>query len=208
VFPFPLGDGTALRLYEERDTDELYAVVDANRVYLSRWLPWPPGQTRADTLEFIRRSRRQLNDNQGFQVAIVECGAIVGGIGFHRIDWERRATTIGYWIAEGSQGRGTVTRAAACLIDHAFDVWELERIEIRAAPDNRRSRAIPERLGFHQERVIPNAERLADRIVDHVVYALHTDEYSAANPGAVPTRRPSPEGHRGQLHQRPGDRRA
>ena len=170
-----LGDGTALRLYEERDTDELYAVVDANRVYLSRWLPWPPAQTRADTLEFIRRSRRQLNDNQGFQAAIVERGAIVGGIGFHRIDWERRATTIGYWIAENSQGRGTVTRAAARLIDHAFDVWELERIEIRAAPENRRSRAIPERLGFHQERVIMNAERLPNGIVDHVVYVLLRD---------------------------------
>lgn len=115
--------------------------------------------------------------NQGFQAAILERGAIVGGIGFHRIDWEQRATTIGYWIAEDFQGRGTVTRAAARLIDHALDVWELERIEIRGAPVNRRSRAIPERLGFHQERVIPNAEQLPYRIVDHVVYVLLSDQW-------------------------------
>ncbi|MBV8952582.1 MAG: GNAT family N-acetyltransferase [Solirubrobacterales bacterium] len=79
--------------------------------------------------------------------------------------------------AEDFQGRGTVTRAAARLIDHASDVWELERIEIRGAPVNRRSRAIPERLGFHQERVIPNAEQLPYRIVDHVVYVLLSDQW-------------------------------
>ncbi|MBV9916894.1 MAG: hypothetical protein JO153_10380 [Solirubrobacterales bacterium] len=37
--------------------------------------------------------------------------------------------------------------------------------------------AIPDRLGFHQERVIPNAEQLPYRIVDHVVYVLLSDQW-------------------------------
>ncbi|MBV9916893.1 MAG: hypothetical protein JO153_10375, partial [Solirubrobacterales bacterium] len=40
---------------------------------------------------------------QGFQAAILERGAIVGGIGFRRIDWEQRATTIGYWMPRTSR---------------------------------------------------------------------------------------------------------
>jgi ribosomal-protein-serine acetyltransferase len=105
-------------------------------------------------------------------MAIVEDGAIVGTIGFHRIDWENRATSIGYWIARSAQGRGTVTLAVRALVDHAFTSWGLHRIEIRAATANRRSRAIPERLGFCQEGTLREAGRVGERYHDLVVYAM------------------------------------
>jgi hypothetical protein len=54
VLSFQLNDRRCLRLLEEADADELYAVVGANRGYLAEWMPWAAGQTLADTLEFIR----------------------------------------------------------------------------------------------------------------------------------------------------------
>lgn len=174
-----LGEGRWLRLFEERDADELYAVVDANRDYLSRWMPWSAAQTREATLEFIRASRRQLAENQGVQLAIIDSDRIVGTIGYHRLDWQSGLTSLGYWIAEHAQGRGTVTAAAAALVDHAFDVWNFNRIEIRAGIENRRSRAIPERLGFREEGVQRQAERINGRWIDHVVYAVLADDWRA-----------------------------
>lgn len=168
----PLGDGEWLRLFEEADADELHALVVANRDYLSRWMPWAPGQTPEATLGFIRASRRQLADNRGLQLAIVKRGAIVGVCGYHAIDWASRSTTIGYWIAETAQGSGTVTRAAEALTDHAFLIWKLNRVEVHAGVENRRSRAIPERLGFVREGVRRQAELVGQRYVDHVVYAM------------------------------------
>jgi hypothetical protein len=50
--------------------------------------------------------------------------------------------------------------------------WDLNRVEIHAATENRRSRAIPERLGFRQEGVLRDYERVGDRYVDIVVYSL------------------------------------
>ena len=100
-------------------------MVSANRGYLAEWMPWAAGQTLEGTLEFIRSSRKQLADNQGLQTAIVDDGRIVGVLGFHRMDWENRSTSIGYWIAESSQGRGTVTQAVRALADHAFRTWKL-----------------------------------------------------------------------------------
>jgi ribosomal-protein-serine acetyltransferase len=172
VLRFSLDERRWLRLLEEADAESLYAVVDANRSYLARWMPWAAGQTRKNTLEFIRRSRRELADNRGLQMAIVEDGDLVGVIGYHQIDWENRSTSVGYWIAEASQGQGVISRAVHALTEYAFDSCRLNRVEIRAAVDNARSRAIPRRLGFKQEGVLREAERVGDRFVDHAVYAM------------------------------------
>lgn len=178
---FSLNGQTHLRLLEESDADELYAVIAANRAYLSRWMPWAPNQTLDGTLAFIRTSRRQLADNQGFQTAVIQADGIVGVLGFHQIDWQNRSTTIGYWIAEAAQGRGTITRAVAALVTHAFQVWRLNRVEIRAAVDNERSRAIPRRLGFVEEGVLRQSELVGDRFVDHVVYSVLAREWSGSS---------------------------
>lgn len=178
VLSFGIDQRCFLRLLEEADADELYAVVDDNREYLARWMPWATNQTLETTLEFIRNSRKQLGDNQGFQVAIVDDGRIVGVLGFHRVDWGNRSTSIGYWIAESYQGRGIVTQAVRALTDYAFSTWQLNRVEIRAGTGNERSRAIATRLGFKEEGVLREAERVGDRYVDHVVHAMLAAEWS------------------------------
>jgi ribosomal-protein-serine acetyltransferase len=166
-----LADGRWLRFLEKPDASELYAVIEANREHLARWMPWAAGQTLADTLAFIQRTREQVTNNNGFQTAVIEDDRIVGMVGFHGVSWDHRSTSIGYWLAQSAQGRGTMTCAVKALVDHAFKVWGLHRVEIRAAVDNTRSRAIPERLGFIQDGVLRAAERIGDRYADQVVYA-------------------------------------
>jgi ribosomal-protein-serine acetyltransferase len=95
------------------------------------------------------------------------------------VDWRNSAGSIGYWLAADAQGRGLMTRAVAACLDHAFAAWDLHRIEIRAAPDNARSRAVPERLGFVQEGILREAERHADRFGDLVVYAMLAADWRA-----------------------------
>ena len=171
--------GWRLRLLEESDAEELYALVDANRDHLARWLPWAAGQTLEGTATFIRATRRQLANDDGFQSAIVEDGRIIGMVGFHSVSWQQRSTSIGYWLAESAQGRGIMTHSVRALTDHALTVWRLNRVEIRAAVDNTRSRSIPERLGFRPEGVLTRAERVGERYVDHVVYAILAGEWRA-----------------------------
>jgi ribosomal-protein-serine acetyltransferase len=167
-----LPNGCYLRLLEEADAEELYALVDSNRAYLARWLPWANETRRPDVLDFIRTTRRQLADNNGLQMAIVGDGEIIGVAGFHAIDWQNHSTSIGYWLAEARQGRGTMTEAVRALTDHAFAAWKLNRVEIRVAVENIRSRAIPTRLGFTEEGLLRQAERLGERFEDLVVYSM------------------------------------
>ena len=69
-----------------------------------------------------------------------------------------------------------MTRAVSVLTDHAFDELELNRVEIQVAEDNGRSRAIPERLGFRQEGVLRDYERVGERYLDIAVYARLSGE--------------------------------
>jgi ribosomal-protein-serine acetyltransferase len=169
-----LPGGEHLRLLEESDADELFALTVANRAHLEPWMPWIAlTRTPDDTLQFIRATRRQLAEDDGTQLVIVGAdGAIAGVVGFHRINWANRATSIGYWLAADRQGRGLMTAAVRALVDYAFDERGLHRIEIAAAVDNARSRAVPERLGFRAEGIQRGAERHGERYVDLVVYAL------------------------------------
>jgi ribosomal-protein-serine acetyltransferase len=177
VLTHDLPRGARLRLPEEADVPALHAVVEANREHLARFLPWAATQTADAALDWVRAARQRVADNRGLELIIEDGGAIVGAAGTADVSWRDRSVALGYWLAEDAQGRGTMTAAVRAFVDHAFGAWELNRVEIRAAPENARSRAIPERLGFTAEGTLRQVERIGDRYVDHVVYGMLAAEW-------------------------------
>jgi ribosomal-protein-serine acetyltransferase len=166
-------DEVELQTVTEGDAVELFALTDRNREYLRRWLPWVDGtRSVADTRAFIERSLEQVRREQGFQCCIRFRGELVGVIGFVYVDEANGRAEIGYWISEAVQGRGIMTRAVGALVRFAFESLGLNRVEIRADVDNRRSRAIPERLGFVQEAVLREGAITSGRYIDLAMYAL------------------------------------
>lgn len=173
----PRLDSLGVRPLEAADAPELYALIEANREHLARWMPWAAGQDLAGTERFIAEAEEQLARDDGFQARIAPAGEIVGVAGFHSVDRVNRNTSIGYWLAEPAQGRGTMTTVVRALLDHAFREWDLHRVEIHCAPENRRSRAIPERLGFREEARLRETEQVGGRYLDSIVYGLLEGEW-------------------------------
>ena len=173
-------EGLFLKSLELREAEELLLVVDANRPYLRNWLPWLDLTRDIDEMiVFVDSTVRQLTSNLGFQTAIWHNGQIVGIIGYHHLEWANRSTCIGYWLDERYQGRGIMTKACRALVEYAFEEWKLNRVEIRCAEGNLKSRGIPERLGFKAEGLLREAEWLYDHYVDHVVYGMLAKEWPA-----------------------------
>lgn len=175
---FDLSGSVHLRPLEDEDADELYDLIAANRRYLGRWMPWAPDQTREGTLNFIRDTRRKAEASEGLELGLFDGGALVGMAGLHVAEPDNHGARVGYWLAEDRQGRGLVTGAVAVLVSHAFEEWALNRVEIRAAPDNVRSRAVAERLGFVEEGLLRGAERVGDGYRDLVLYAMLADDWA------------------------------
>ena len=178
MFSLKLADELELRLLEERHAEELFAVVDQNRPYLRQWLPWLDTNISSnDTRSFIKSALDQFANNGGLVAGLWERDRIVGIISYNCIDWQNRIAHVGYWLAAEHQGKGIMTRACRALITYAFNELELNRVEIRCATKNKRSRAIPERLGFVQEGTVRHAEWLYDHYVDHIIYGILASEW-------------------------------
>ena len=169
-----------LRVLTAAHAPALFALTDRNRDHLRRWLPWVDDTRSAkDTAAFIRRGREQLRRNDGFQAGIWYRGELVGAVGYHYWNWVNRETEIGYWLARPFEGKGIMTRACRALVDHAFRDLDLNRVEIRVAAGNTRSRAVAERLGFLQEGVLRDAEYSSAGLVDQVVYGMLRGEWKS-----------------------------
>jgi len=173
-------DEVELRILTEAHAKALFALTDRNRDYLRRWLPWVDGtRSMRDTATFIRGGRERLRRNDGFPAGIWYHGELVGVIGYHYWNWSLRKTEIGYWLAEPFQGKGIMTRACRALVDYAFTGLGLDRMEIRVAAGNARSRGIAERLGFTQEGILRQAEYSSEGPQDQIVYGLLREEWES-----------------------------
>lgn len=178
MFEFVVDDEVKLKLLDLRYAEQLYELTDSCRSYLRQWLPWVDGTKNIeDTKAFIEMTKKQFASNNGFQAAIFYKGNIAGVTGFHSLNWAHRTTSIGYWLGESCQGNGIMTRSCKAFVDYAFGELNLNRVEIRCAENNFKSRAIPERLGFAKEGMIREAEWLYDHCVDHVVYGVLAREW-------------------------------
>ena len=171
-------------LISSAHADELYFLVEANRGYLRQWLPWlDTTRSVADIERFIATAETQYKNGAGPQFVICagEDKKICGVAGFHKIDKVNRSGAIGYWLAEDYQGRGFIMAACRVLLKLGFADYQINKIEIRCAVGNHKSRAIPERLGFKFEAKLRDSEWLYDHYVDHAVYSLLRGEYDADN---------------------------
>ncbi len=177
-FRLIIDDDTELELINQEHADELFDLIEDNREYLKEWLPWlDNNRYLQNTIDYINISQFQYERNETVQFVLLYKGEIVGAIGYHRIDWMNRLTSIGYWIGERYQGNGLITKSCSRVLDYSFGTMGLNRIEIRCATENLKSQSVPKRLGFKEEGLIRQAEWLYDHYVDHIIYGMLESEW-------------------------------
>jgi ribosomal-protein-serine acetyltransferase len=181
MFSLKVDDEIELALLEERHAETLFELTDRNREHLREWLPWvDASRTVEDSKDFIKGALKQFAENNGFQAAIWYKGELAGEIGYHYLHRPTRRTEIGYWLGKAYTGQGIMTRATRKLVDYAFSELGLNRVEIRCATGNHKSRTIPERLGFIQEGILRQVGWRADNLLlDLVVYGMLANEWKA-----------------------------
>jgi RimJ/RimL family protein N-acetyltransferase len=112
-------------------------------------------------------------------------GEIVGTTRFYEIFPNDRKAAIGYtWLARSAQRTPVNTEAKLLLLTHAFETWQLVRVELITDVRNEQSRAAILRLGAKQEGILRKHLILpSGRVRDSVVFSITDDEWPEVKAG-------------------------
>ncbi|MDV9190214.1 GNAT family N-acetyltransferase [Streptomyces sp. SR27] len=181
-----LDDALTLRVFDAgADLPEFLRVVEESLDHLRPWMPWAAEHSPDRATAFLSGLAAQWASGDSYTYAIVLDGALVGSCGLHRHeDTPDGALEVGYWLHPAATGRGVVTRAARALVEEAFLMPGVERVEIVHDPANLASGAVPARLGFTAGERRP-AEALAPAETGEL-QVWHLSR--SPGPGAVPER--------------------
>ncbi|WP_251554475.1 GNAT family N-acetyltransferase [Neobacillus muris] len=158
------------------DGKAVYPAMQASMKELKPWMPWAHrNQTEAEVEANMREAYIKFLSREDLRLHLFDkvTGEFIGASGLHRINWDVPKFEIGYWIDTRHSGKGYITEAVEAIHHFAFQELKARRIEIRCDPNNIKSRAIPERLGFTLEGILKNDSRSADgaELRDTCVYA-------------------------------------
>jgi len=158
------------------DIFKIFNTVDREREYMREWLPFVDNTKQPeDTGNYVH----YVLETADKQFTIYYNEQFVGLLGFKETDKDNKKTEIGYWLSQYAQGKGIMTQSVAKLIEYAFTEMDMNRIQIKVAVGNQKSRRIPEKLGFQQEGIERDGELLVNNVfTDIVVYSLLRKEYN------------------------------
>lgn len=209
----PVLNGTLVRLepLEHRHAADLAVAAEEDRSsYGHTWVPTADGVGAYIDTQLARRAAGQLAPYSQVERA---SGRAVGVTAY----WNPRpwptgeglyAIEVGFtWLAASAQGSGLNTEAKYLLFRHAFENWDVARLDLKTDARNGRSRAAIEGVGARFEGVLRNwspswAPGEDGLLRDSAIYSVTAAEWPDRRAG-LEARIAAP-GPRSLKHRRPG----
>jgi ribosomal-protein-alanine N-acetyltransferase len=165
-------DRVILRWINEEDIDDLYAIF-SNPDVMKYWSTTPLAD-RSAAAALLK------NIHDGFeQHTLLRWGVarraddkLLGTVTLINFDFDHRRAEVGYALGREHWGNGYVQEALHALLDYAFGVLELHRIEADVDPRNAASIRTLERLGFQREGYLRERWHVGGEIFDGLFYGL------------------------------------
>ena len=213
MFELTIDDEIAVRTLHPDDTGAFFALLESNRARLRPCvhpssLPETAQAARRYCIECYLWSLDPLTAietpyfdevrpyfppfDPTLEMGIWFHSELAGHVGLMISGKREEAAEFGYWITDENVGKGIVTRCVRGLMDHAIEHLKIERFSIRCAVSNQRGRAIPERLGYRLEAILPDGEVIGEYVYDRAVYEMSAAEWhehrqaKGQEPGTTP----------------------
>ncbi|MFN2460736.1 MAG: GNAT family N-acetyltransferase [Candidatus Velthaea sp.] len=172
-------DRLVLEPVDPRNARDLWRILGAPDLRRFQDIP----RVRAEEFERQVRARpRALRPKSTgrfeWLVRRVQDQAPVGWISLRINERTPEVGEVGYSLIEEARGHGYATEAVAAVVEESFGVTEIGELQACCVPQNGASRAVLDRTGFHEVRLLKNGAMIRGRHVDVLLYALHRGEWT------------------------------
>lgn len=138
-----------------------------------------PPSTRTQFERYVNSLRRR--NREGFLI-VTRTGGIAGVINVSEIvRGSFQSAYLGYYAFEPLCGMGFMRRGLQWVIAHCFGELRLHRVEANIQPENLRSIALVQGLGFRCEGLSPRYLKVDGRWRDHQRWALLVEDWRLSN---------------------------
>jgi ribosomal-protein-alanine N-acetyltransferase len=161
-----------LREFEPGDVDMVLDLATDPYVPLIGTLPAHADHDQA--IAWIEHQRRRLNEGAGFSFAIADRsgGRALGFIGLWLSGWAHGRASIGYGVAPLARRTGVATDALQALVDFAWTIPELFRLEAYIEPFNTSSQRVVRQAGFEVEGLLRSHQTIGGIRRDLLLHSL------------------------------------
>lgn len=179
--PFPTfqTDRLDIRGFRDSDIDDYFRLrtdVEVMR-YINRPMP-----DRNDKMEQIRRVYQMHAEGTGigWAISLKENPALIGTIGFYRLNLANFRAEIGYMIMPEYWRKGYTNEAIQAVLHFGFTKVNLHSVEADINPDNEASRSILLKNGFQKEAYFRENFYFEGQFLDSEIYSLLVSEWKGA----------------------------
>jgi ribosomal-protein-alanine N-acetyltransferase len=147
------GPNLTLRSLKSNDAAALFELGSNPEV--TRFFSWGPYSALPEASDFIDSLERQCAAGERLELGIFDGGgALLGITGLSEFSRRDRRAVLGTWLGREFWGSGANRESKALLLALAFRSLGLLRVTALASPQNVRSVAALQRLGFVHEGVL------------------------------------------------------
>ncbi|WP_394249148.1 GNAT family N-acetyltransferase [Arthrobacter pityocampae] len=167
----PSCDGVVLRTFQ--DDDAGMAMELARDDYVPMIGTLPRHASREDALARVERQRQRHADGTGFSFSIADAGTgcSLGQMGLWTRELKQGRAQAGYGVMPSARGRGVAGRALRALLDFAWTIPGLHRVELHIEPWNTASVRSADRAGFHREGLLRSYQDIGGERRDVLLHA-------------------------------------
>jgi len=177
---YQLSNGTILtRPYQRDDAKSCFEAILESMDELMPWMFWCNADITYPEIEGWVESRPQAwLDDISYEFAIVDShqGTFIGNCGLVHVDLQNKMAELGYWIRTSQTRKGYATQASKLAIKFAFEVLQLNRIEIIIETKNTNSQRVAEKLGAKKEGIMRKRLLIHDTFRDAFLYSILAED--------------------------------
>lgn len=165
-----------IRLIESKDYLSFFNLIERNRQRLLNYFPLTVEQITDEksAKRFINLKIDQADHDELYCFLIFEKdGHVVGTVTAKNFDWKVPKCELAYYIDFNYEGQGYGTKALKFIVKYCFETLELEKVFLRIAADNIRSKHLALKNAFVLEGIhIKDFRTGTGDLVDVEYYAL------------------------------------